>query len=63
MKAPEVYFSEGQIAALVTISIIIVLNSISPRDAFYVIAGVAAAFFLINYTSALLSRFIKNMDQ
>lgn len=47
-KTPEIDFREWQVAALVTITIIIVLNSTSPRTAFYSLAAVAVVFFVLH---------------
>ena len=57
------HFSVWQVAALVTIAIIIVVSSTSPRTAFYSIAVVVAIFFLVNGAVALVSKLTRDIDQ
>ena len=61
-KPPKVYFSEWQVAALITITIIIVLSSSSPRTGLYSITIIAVLFFLANGILALVSRLF-DLDQ
>jgi hypothetical protein len=61
-KPPKVYFSEWQVAALITITIVIVLSSSSPRTGLYSITIIAVLFFLANGILALVSRLF-DLDQ
>ena len=61
-KPPKVYFSEWQVAALTTITIIIVLSSSSPRTGLYSITIIAVLVFLANGILALVSRLF-DLDQ
>jgi len=61
-KPPKVYFSEWQVAALVTITIIIVLSSSSPRTGFYSITIIAVLVFLAKGILALVSTLF-DLDQ
>jgi hypothetical protein len=62
-KPPKIYFSEWQVAALVTITIIIGLGSTSPRTAFYSMTIIAVAFFLVNGVFTLVSRLMEDIDR
>ena len=61
-KPPKVYFSEWQVAALTTITIIIVLSSSSPRTGLYSITIIAVLVFLANGILALVSTLF-DLDQ
>jgi hypothetical protein len=61
-KPPKVYFSEWQVAALTTITIIIVLSSSSPRTGLYSITIIAVLVFLAKGILALVSTLF-DLDQ
>jgi hypothetical protein len=61
-KPPKIYFSEWQVAALTTITIIIVLSSSSPRTGLYSITIIAVLVFLANGILALVSTLF-DLDQ
>jgi uncharacterized membrane protein HdeD (DUF308 family) len=62
-EPPEVFLDQWKVAALVTIALVIVLISSSPRNAFYSLALIAGVFFLVNGVLALISRLTRNVDQ